>query len=362
MADGFDDADLERMEMALELAARGWGQVSPNPLVGAVIFNAGEKVGEGFHARFGGPHAEAQAIAMAGERARGATLYVNLEPCNHHGRNPPCVDAIAAAGISRVVVAVGDPNPVAAGGADRLRATGIRVDFGAHEAAARELNAAFFHSLTSDRPWVTLKLAVSLDGAIAGAARKREWMTSEHSRAMVHRMRANSDAIGVGVQTAIADDPQLTARSDPPPRVDPLRVVFDRSARLPATSRLALTARQIPTLLVTSPGVEVPHDLVAAGVESLAASDLADALNQLHERGARSLMIEGGAGLAASFLAAGVVDRLVVFRAPIVLGEGSLNAFSGIAPHDVARAPRFHLLDNRRLGDDVVSVYSVPRH
>ena len=362
MADHIDETDLQRMEIALELAARGWGQVSPNPLVGAVIFKEGEKVGEGFHASFGSPHAEALAIAKAGERAKDGTLYVNLEPCNHQGRNPPCVDAIIAAGISRVVVAVGDPNPVAAGGADRLRAAGVRVDFGAHEDAARELNAPFFHGLASDRPWVTLKLALSLDGAITGARRKREWMTSEHSRSMVHRMRANSDAIAVGVQTAIADDPQLTARSDPRPRVDPMRVIFDRSARLPASSRLALTARQIPTLLVTSPGVQLPDELSSVGVESLEAPNLMEALNKLQERGVRALMIEGGAGLAASFLAAALVDRLVIFRAPIVLGEGSLNAFSGIAGHDVAHAPRFHLLESKRLGDDVVSIYSVPIH
>ncbi len=362
MADGIDAVDLERMDVALELAARGWGQVSPNPLVGAVIYNGGERVGEGFHARFGAAHAEPQALAKAGERARGGTLYVNLEPCNHHGRNPPCVDAIISAGISRVVVAVGDPNPIAAGGADRLRAAGVRVDIGARETEARELNAPFFHGLTSNRPWVTLKLALSLDGAIAGADRKREWMTSEHSRAMVHRMRANNDALAVGVQTAIADDPQLTARSDPPPRVDPMRVIFDRSARLPASSRLALTARQVPTLLVTSVGVQLPDDLSGSGVESLEASDLPEALQKLQQRGVKSLMVEGGAGLAASFLAASVVDRLVIFRAPIVLGDGALNAFSGIAGQDVAHAPRFRLLDTRSLGEDVISVYFVPRH
>lgn len=349
------------MDVALELASRGWGQVSPNPLVGAVIFNADQKVGEGFHASFGSAHAETQAIASAGELARGGTLYVNLEPCNHYGRNPPCVDSIIAAGITRVVVAAEDPNPVAAGGADRLRAAGIRVDFGAREAAARELNAAFFHALGSDRPWVTLKLALSLDGAIASVKRTREWLTNEHSRAMVQRMRANNDAIGVGVETALADDPQLTARTDPPPRVDPLRVIFDRSARLPASSRLAVTARQVPTLIVTSYGIEVPDELSHSGVEQLEAGDVAEALKRLHERGVKSLMIEGGAGLAAAFLASGLVDRLVVFRAPIILGAEALNAFAGISSHDVSHAPRFRLLDSRTLGDDVVTVYSFPK-
>jgi diaminohydroxyphosphoribosylaminopyrimidine deaminase/5-amino-6-(5-phosphoribosylamino)uracil reductase len=352
--------DMQRMDLALELAARGWGQVAPNPMVGAVIFAGDEKVGEGFHARFGSPHAEAEAIRQAGDRASEATLYVNLEPCNHEGRNPPCVDAIIDAGISRVVVATADPNPVAAGGAERLRNAGVLVDFGPREREAKELNAAFFHALTSDRPWITLKLAMSLDGAIAGVKRVGGWLTNEASRAMVQRIRANSDAIAVGIETAIVDDPQLTARSDPPPRVSPMRVIFDRSARLPATSRLARTARQIPTLLVTSYGVELNDELEASGVESLEAGDLHDALAKLYERGVKSLLVEGGAGLAASFLASGLIDRLVIFRAPIVLGSGALNAFAGVAAHDVEAAPRFRLLETRSVGDDVVSYYSVP--
>ena len=171
-------------------------------------------------------------------------------------------------------------------------------------------------------------------------------------------MRANSDAIAVGVETAIADDPELTARSNPPPRVSPLRVVFDRSARLPATTQLAITSRQVPTLLVTSYGVEIPELLAERGVESLEAGDVDESLHKLQDRGVRSLLVEGGAGLAASFLAANVVDRLVIFRAPIVLGEGALNAFSGVSPHDIAHAPRFELLESRSLGNDVVSVYA----
>jgi diaminohydroxyphosphoribosylaminopyrimidine deaminase/5-amino-6-(5-phosphoribosylamino)uracil reductase len=346
------------MDRALELAALGWGQVAPNPLVGAVIYNGDEKVGEGHHARFGAPHAEAEAIKAAGVRARGATIYVNLEPCNHEGRNPPCVDAIITAGISRVVAAVRDPNPLAAAGADRLRAAGVQVDFGARAREAWELNAPFFHGLGSDRPWITLKLGLSLDGALASAKRTRAWITNEQSRALVQRMRASCDAIAVGVQTAITDDPLLTVRTDPPPRIAPVRVIFDRSARLPATTSLAETARQVPTLLVTSTGVSLPDELEARGVESIAAEDLHQALHKLFERGIKSLMVEGGAGLAASFLAAGVVDRLVIFRAPLVLGDGALNAFSGISAHEVDRAPRFTLLESRALGDDVMTVYA----
>ncbi|HEX6574008.1 MAG TPA: bifunctional diaminohydroxyphosphoribosylaminopyrimidine deaminase/5-amino-6-(5-phosphoribosylamino)uracil reductase RibD [Gemmatimonadaceae bacterium] len=354
-----DRDDLSRMDEALALASRGWGQVSPNPLVGAVIYRDGEKISEGFHARFGEAHAEAAALASAGGRARGATLYVTLEPCAHHGKTPPCTDSIIASGIRRVVAAVSDPNPVAAGGFEKLRAAGISVDVGAREAEARELNAGFFHASGSDRPWVTLKLALSLDGAITGAGRESGWLSGEESRARVQRMRAGSDAVAVGVQTAIADDPQLTARTDPAPRVPPLRVIFDRNARLSAQGFLARTAREIPALIVTAPSTRMPADLASLGVEQLTAEDLDDALRQLKSRGVMTLMVEGGAGLAASFLAADAVDRLVIFRAPIILGSGALGAFSAIASQEVSRAPRFTLLATAALGDDVMSTYAV---
>src|SRR5215217_5424304 len=219
------------MGEALAIARRGWGQTAPNPLVGAVLYDGDEKISEGFHARFGEAHAETAAIAAAGSRANGATLYVTLEPCAHHGKTPPCADAIVAAGIKRVVVATADSNPVARGGAEHLRSHGIEVDVGTREKEARELNAPFFNAINSGRPWVTLKLALSLDGAITGAERTGGWLTGEESRREVQRMRAGADAITIGVQTALADNPQLTARSDPPPRVPPLRIVFDRNAR-----------------------------------------------------------------------------------------------------------------------------------
>lgn len=355
------DPDESRMRLALQLAERGWGQTAPNPMVGAVAFNGTDKVGEGFHQRFGDAHAEVIALREAGERARGGTLYVNLEPCNHHGRNPPCTEAIIASGIARVVAAVRDPNPVASGGAERLRSAGVQVDFGVLENEARELNAVFLNRVTSDLPWVTLKLALSLDGAIAGSKRTRGWLTNDKSRAIVQRMRANSDAIAVGVETAIADDPQLTARTDPPPRVAPMRIVFDRTARLPLTALLAKTARATPTLIVTAENTTVPDVLSEAGVEAMAAHDLGDALRKLRERGIASILVEGGAGLAASFLAGDYVDRLVIFRAPIVLGGGALGAFSGIAPLDVEQSPRFELLDVRRIEDDVMTVYATRR-
>ena len=359
MTDARDDG---RMDEALSLARRGWGQTAPNPLVGAVLYKDDEKIAEGFHARFGETHAEVSAIASAGERARDSTLYVNLEPCAHHGKTPPCTDAIIAAGITRVVAATRDPGPVAKGGAELLRAAGIKVDIGVREAQARELNAPFFHAATSDRPWVTLKLAMSLDGAISGAERVGGWLTGAESRAEVQRMRAASDGIAIGVQTALADNPQLTARTHPPPRVQPLRIVFDRMGRLSSQNILVRTAREVPTLVVTTPSTRIKAELGNAGVEQLGAEDVHDALRQLKQRGVLSLMVEGGAGLAASFLAGAHVDRLVIFRAPVILGSGALGAFSAIASQEVESAPRFTLLETRGLGDDVMSVYRVGEH
>jgi diaminohydroxyphosphoribosylaminopyrimidine deaminase/5-amino-6-(5-phosphoribosylamino)uracil reductase len=346
------------MAHALELARRGWGQTKPNPMVGAVIVRNGEIVGEGYHARAGEPHAEIIALQIASGKTKGATLYVTLEPCNHHGRTPPCANAIIAAEIERVVIAVADPNPEAAGGAAKLRASGIEVEFGVLQYEAWELNAAFHASFTLKRPWVMLKLAISLDGAISDAARSRGWLTGPEARAEVQRLRAISDAVAVGIATGIADDPLLTARSDPPPVTQPTRVVFDRHARLSAMSALARTAREVPTIIVTTTRTKLPADLANAGVEALPARDLMDALHTLKEAGVSSLLVEGGAGLAASFLAANCVDRLIIFQAPIVLGAGSLGAFSGIAPHDLAHAPRFHAISTQRFGDDVMTIYS----
>ncbi len=346
---------------AIALARVGTGQVAPNPLVGAAIWNGDQLVGEGYHARFGERHAEVAAIEAAGERTRGATMYVNLEPCNHRGNTPPCTDAIIAAGLARVVIAVTDPNPVAAGGAAGLRSAGIDIVIGPGDTEASELNAAFLNSFVSDRPWVTLKLAVSLDSAIAPADRSRALLTGNLSNNLVHRMRSAHDAIAVGAATAAADDPLLTARVDPPPRIAPTRVVFDRSARLSAQSRLVTTAREMPTLIVTGETVTLPADLARAGVQSLPAHDLGDALRKLKLRGINSLMLEGGAGLAASFLGNGYVDRLVILQAPVILGNGSLNAFSGVAGQPMSDAPRFRLIDTARLEDDVYSKYAVQR-
>jgi diaminohydroxyphosphoribosylaminopyrimidine deaminase/5-amino-6-(5-phosphoribosylamino)uracil reductase len=344
---------------ALALAERGWGQTAPNPMVGAVVVRDGAVVGEGWHARHGAAHAEVEALRAAGEQARGATMYVTLEPCNHHGNTPPCTEAILGAGIRRVVAAVADPNPVARGGAERLRAAGVEVVVGVEERAARELNAAFFHGLASDRPLVQLKLALSLDGALADRTRRPAWLTGPEARAEVHRLRAGADAVAIGIGTALADDPLLTVRDVPQPRVPPVRVVFDTSARLPLDSKLVRSAREAPVLVVCwAPDPRHAAALEHAGAELLHAASLAHALRALRARGVGNLLVEGGAGLASAVLQEALVDRLIIFRAPIVLGGGALNAFGGLPPSTIAAAPRWRVVDTRRLGDDEMTVYT----
>jgi diaminohydroxyphosphoribosylaminopyrimidine deaminase/5-amino-6-(5-phosphoribosylamino)uracil reductase len=353
-----DETDARWMDRALELAERGRGYTTPNPMVGAVVVTDGRIVGEGFHERAGAPHAEVIALREAGDASRNGTLYVTLEPCDHHGRTEPCTSAIIASGIKRVVAAIEDPNPESGDGSSALRNAGVAVDVGLRRDEAFEVNAAWLRSFESDRPWVTLKLAISLDGAIADKDRTRGRFTGDLALAEVQRMRAASDGVAVGVATAIADDPLLTARTDPPPVRQPTRVVFDRSARLPASSRLAQTARDVPTVLVTDSRARLPSELAQAGVEAMPARDIADALHSLRKRGITSLLVEGGAGVAASFLASGCVDRLVIFHAPLIFGAGALGAFSGVASHDLAHAPRFRLLRTTVLGEDVMSMYA----
>jgi len=350
------------MRRALELAERGWGETAPNPMVGAVVVRDGEIVGEGWHARFGEAHAEVNALRAAGERARGATVYVSLEPCNHHGKTPPCVDALIAAGVRRVVMAARDPSPVAAGGAPRLAAAGVETLIGLEERDAVELNVPFFHAACSPRPWVTLKLALSLDGAIAAAGGAPCWLTGEESRREVHRMRAGADAVAVGLRTAVADDPLLTVRDWPAPRVVPRRVVFDRTASLPPGSRLARTAREFPTIvLAREPDAERAEALGRLAVEVVAAPDLSAGLVALRERGVRSLLVEGGARIAGALLDGGLVDRLVIFQAPLVLGAGALNAFAEVAPRRAADLGRLEVLERRPFGDDLKTVYAISR-
>ncbi|HET7623094.1 MAG TPA: bifunctional diaminohydroxyphosphoribosylaminopyrimidine deaminase/5-amino-6-(5-phosphoribosylamino)uracil reductase RibD [Gemmatimonadaceae bacterium] len=357
-----DDAAF--MRRAIDLARRGQGQTAPNPMVGAVIVRDGEIVGEGYHARYGEAHAEAAALRDAGELARGATVYVSLEPCAHSGKTPPCADALIAAGVARVVMATRDPNPVAGGGAERLRAAGVEVREGVEEEAARELNAPFFHALEGSeerrRPWVTLKLALSIDGAVADADGGSRWITGPEARAAAHRLRAGSDAVAVGIGTVLADDPLLTVRDAPAPRVPPLRVVFDRRARTPLSSRLVKGARALPTLLVVDdPDPEAARALERSGVELLQAGSLECALEELARRDVRSLLVEGGARIAGALLERALVDRLIIFRGAVLLGRGARGAFAHVPSMPIAGAPRYRVLERRALGDDTMTTYAL---
>ena len=334
-----DARDEEFMRRALALAERGWGQTSPNPMVGAVIVRDGKVVGEGWHEKYGEAHAEANALARAGTAAEGATVYVTLEPCNHTGNTPPCADALISARVVRVVIATRDPGIQSGGGADKLRAAGIEVEIGLLEPEARELNASFFHSFVSDRPWVTLKLALSIDGAIADSQRGRAWLTNEDSRAEVHRIRANVDAIAVGATTYATDHPKLTVRGPIQPRVAPVRVVFDPDGTLSAGRTSVL------------------EDV--NGVSFVRVADLAASLRALRTRGIRSLMVEGGASIASAFLDAELVDRLVIFQAPIVLGGGALAAFGATSPRRAANVRRLPVLRRQSFGDDLMTIYAL---
>jgi diaminohydroxyphosphoribosylaminopyrimidine deaminase / 5-amino-6-(5-phosphoribosylamino)uracil reductase len=330
------DEDRARLRQALELAERGRGQVSPNPLVGAVITAGGELIGEGHHGRLGAEHAEVVALAdcrRRGNEPAGATMYVSLEPCAHQGRQPPCTDAILAAGIARVVIGSDDPTEKASGrGPGILRDEGVEVAFadGAEAAAARLINQPFRKHARTGRPLVTLKSAVSLDGFTATASGDSRWISGPESRELVHRWRADSDAVAVGIGTALADDPLLTVRDvdDPQPR-QPARVVFDSAARLPVDSKLVRSVETAPLYVLTGP--EADQGRVAALREAGAEvidlvgdrdRRLAAALDELGGRGITSLLVEGGAELAGSLLGAGEVDELRVFIAPLVIGGG----------------------------------------
>ena len=357
-------ADRRWLARALALAVRGHGRTAPNPLVGAVVVRDGVVVGEGWHVEHGAAHAEVMALRAAGEAARGATAYVTLEPCAHHGKTPPCTGALLAAGIARVVYGARDPNPVARGGAAVLREAGVAVDGPLDEGAVHDLDPAFFHRFASDRPFVTLKLAQSLDGATAPADGAQRWLTGDAARAEVHRQRAGHDAILVGLGTVLADDPLLTVRDVvPPPRRAPVRLVADRGARLPLASRLVATAREVPVAILTT-GAPATADrqaaLAAAGVRAIARDDLAAQLRALRGEGVASVYCEGGATLASALLAAGLVDRLVIFTAPVRLGVAARRpALAAGADPAGGRPPRLVAL--ARFGDDTMATYDLTR-
>jgi len=348
------------MRRALTLARKGWGQTAPNPMVGAVVVRAGEIVGEGYHEGFGQAHAEVNAIHAAGDAAKGATLYVTLEPCRHHGKTPPCTDAIVAAGLTRVVIASMDPTTQAGGGAALLRGAGISVDTGILRAEAEELNAPFFHGARADTPWTTLKLAVSMETAISDARGSTTQLTSPPARAAVHHLRAGHTAIAVGVGTVLADNPMLTVREAPPPRVPLTRVIFDRTLRTPLEATVVRTAAETPTIIVTqSESTSRAGALRDAGVRLLAARSLDEAFRHLHRLGVHSLLVEGGAALATAVLEAGLVQRLIILQAPVLLGRNALYAFDGAAPATLGRLELLPVLERRQLGADVMTTYAM---
>lgn len=352
-------AEYAAMRRALALAGRGIGTTSPNPVVGAVILDlVGTVVGEGFHVQAGGPHAEVAALAAAGDRARSGTCVVTLEPCNHTGRTPPCVQAILDAGLARVVVAVRDPHDVAAGGVEALRAAGLDVEVGVLAAEAERLNEAWLTSVRMGRPFVTWKYAASLDGRSAAADGTSQWISGAASRADVHRLRAECDAVIVGSGTVLADDPSLTVRDAPVRKGQPLRVVLDSDARTPPSAQILDGAA--PTLLLARKGAAYdPSVYATAEVVKVAAAadgvglDLSAVLAELHGRGIISVLLEGGPRLAGAFLAARLVDRVVGYVAPVLIGGGGLPALAGPGAATLTDALRLRLDEITPMGPDV---------
>lgn len=353
--------DTEYMRMALELAGRGAGRTSPNPMVGAVIVKDGRVIGEGFHERCGEAHAERNALAHCTESPAGATMYVTLEPCCHQGRQPPCTDAILEAGIARVVVGSDDPNPLVAGkGIDILRRAGVEVETGVLKAECDALNYVFFHYITTGLPYVVMKYAMTLDGKIATYSGKSKWITGEAAREQVHRDRARYSAIMAGVGTVLADDPMLNCRVEG--GRDPVRVICDSHLRTPLTSRIVASAREIPTILAAvSADKEAAAPYEAAGCrvwmlpERSGRPDLAELMRRLGAEGIDSVLLEGGGTLNWTALESGIVNRVQAYIAPKLFGgTGAKSPVGGQGVEEPARAVRLRDLSVRRLGEDIL--------
>jgi diaminohydroxyphosphoribosylaminopyrimidine deaminase/5-amino-6-(5-phosphoribosylamino)uracil reductase len=366
----YDDmTDLQWMARALTLAARGRGLTSPNPMVGAILVRDGAMLAERFHERAGGAHAEAAALAEAGARARGATLYVTLEPCNHVGRTPPCVDAIIRAGVRRVVSATRDPNPrVRGGGTAALAAAGVEVTTPCLEREARDLNRAFFTAVERQRPHVTVKWAMTLDGKIAAFDRRSQWVTGEAARQEGHRLRSQSDAIVTGIGTVLADDPALTVRLAQPWPREPYRVVVDSRARLPLDAKLLQSGRRSRVLVAVGEAA-APQRLAAlesAGVTVLACKsregrvDVADLGARLLALDVTAVLLEAGSELTGAFVQAGLVDRVAVFVAPTLLGGADAPTPVGGAGLALPNALRLTNMTVRPLGTDWLIEADVP--
>jgi len=367
-------ADYAWMARALGLARRGFYTADPNPRVGCVLVRDGEPVGEGYHRRAGEPHAERNALAVAGARAAGATAYVTLEPCSHHGRTPPCADALAESGVARMVAAMQDPNPLVAGrGLQRLREAGVQVDIGVLEDQARDLNPGFVKRMTDALPWVRCKLAMSLDGRTAMASGESQWITGEDARRDVQRLRARSSAILTGVETVLADDPSLNVRLGAEALGDtgadawvrqPVRVILDSSLRTPPTARL-LELPGTTLILCVVEQREQAADLEAAGArvqilpEDQGRVGLRAALEFLAEQEINEVLIEAGPTLAGSFVQAGLVDELIIYVAPHLMGDGARGLFNLPGLRHMADRVALDIRDLRRVGRDL-RITSVP--
>jgi diaminohydroxyphosphoribosylaminopyrimidine deaminase/5-amino-6-(5-phosphoribosylamino)uracil reductase len=359
--------DIVHMHHALRLAMRGLGQVAPNPAVGCVIVSpSGRIVGRGWTQKGGRPHAETEALAQAGAEAKGATVYVTLEPCAHHGKTPPCADALVSAEVARVVAAMGDPDPrVAGAGFARLERAGIAVTQGVLEKEAHALNLGFFNRLTKGRPLVALKIAQSADGYVADAKANSKWITGERARAHGHLLRATHDAILTGIGTVIADDPALTCRLPGLAARSPLRVVLDSHLRLPLGAQLVRTAKDHPVVVFTAAkdggdalareGVAIER--VPAGEDGRA--DVVAVLGKLAERGLTRVLIEGGPKICAAFLAQHAVDVIHLYRAALLIGQGGLPAIAPFGPSELKSALKLHLTERLALGPDVLESFAL---
>jgi len=349
------------MRLALRLGRRGLGRTSPNPAVGAVVVANGTVVGRGYHRQAGLPHAEVEALRDAGGRARGATLYVTLEPCAHHGRTPPCTDAVIAAGVRRVVIGTRDPNPTVPGkGLERLGAAGVVVRSGVLQAACDALIAAFRKHVTTGLPFVTLKLAASLDGRIATASGESKWITGADSRRFVHRLRAEHDAVLVGAATVVQDDPELTCRLRG--GRNPLRIILDGRLRLPLGARVLTNTQRAATLVLAGRGVSAikVRKIEARGAEVLCLPNtagriaLSRVLQAIGRRGITSVLIEGGATVAAAAVAERMVDRLLIFYAPMLIGGDGRPMLGPLGVRHLQQAPQFGCLQVKRFATDVL--------
>ena len=361
-------ADQRFMQLALTLGRRGQGRTWPNPAVGAVVVKDGVIVGRGWTQPGGRPHAEPEALNRAGEAARGATLYVTLEPCSHIGKSPPCADAIIAAGIARVVSAIEDPNPEVAGqGHAKLRAAGISVDIGLGAAEAARDHAGHFRRVRDRRPHVILKLAVSSDDKIGAAGRKPVTISGEAAKARVHLLRAQCDAVLIGIGTVLSDDPLLTCRLPGMAARSPVRVVLDRNLRIPGSSRLVHSARETPLWVMTSSLAEAAAamKLGAAGAQviRLAAAatppglDLGSVLRALSEKGITRLLVEGGARVASSFVAAGLVDEIWLLRSTEPVGDDGVAALEALPLTAITQSPNFRVRASEGLQEDTLTIY-----